>query len=138
MSAVLIDSNVILDAIFVSSPWNAWSSRHLETLARQTRLVINPIIFAEVSVSFPLIEDAEAAMSVAYLEREQISFDAAFLAGKVFLAYRRRGGEKRSPLPDFFIGAHAAVAGYMLLTRDASRYRTYFPRLAIVSPDTHP
>lgn len=138
MSAVLIDSNVILDAIFETSPWSAWSSQHLETLARQTRLVINPIIFAEVSVSFPLIEDAEAAMSVAYLEREQISFDAAFLAGKAFLAYRRRGGEKRSPLPDFFIGAHAAVAGYMLLTRDASRYRTYFPRLAIVAPDTHP
>jgi predicted nucleic acid-binding protein len=138
MSAVLIDSNVILDAILASSPWSAWSSQRLESLARQSRLVINPIIFAEVSVSFPLIEDAEAAMSAAYLEREQISFDAAFLAGKAFLAYRRRGGEKRSPLPDFFIGAHASVAGYMLLTRDAARYRTYFPRLAILAPDTHP
>lgn len=138
MSAVLVDSNVILDAILGSSPWKAWSSERLEACARQARLVINPMIFAEVSVSFPLIEDAEAAMSVNYLEREPISYDAAFLAGKAYLAYRRRGGEKRSPLPDFFIGAHAAVAGYSLLTRDASRYRTYFPRLAVIAPDTHP
>ena len=138
MSGVLIDSSVILDAIFEASPWSPWSSERLAEFARRSRLVINPIIFAEVSVSFPLIEDAEAAMAVAYLEREQVSYDAAFLAGKAYLAYRRRGGERRSPLPDFFIGAHAAVAGYTLLTRDAARYRTYFPRLAVVAPDTHP
>jgi predicted nucleic acid-binding protein len=111
-----------------AAPWNLGASDP----------ACDPIIFAEVSISFALIEDAEAAMSAAYLEREPISFDAAFLAGKAFVTYRRRGGEKRSPLPDFFLGAHAAVAGYMLLTRDASRYRTYFPRLAIVAPDTHP
>jgi hypothetical protein len=135
MKAVVVDSNVILDAIFESPPWSAWSTERLAELSRRTRLVINAIIFAEVSISFPLIEDAEAAMAVAYLEREDISYDAAFLAGKAFLSYRRRGGERRSPLPDFFIGAHAAVAGYALLTRDASRYRTYFPRLTIIAPN---
>ena len=85
-------------------------------------------------MTFPMIEDAEAALAIALLEREPIPFEAAFLAGKVFRDYRRRGGLKRSPLPDFFIGAHAAVAGYRLLTRDGSRYRTYFPRLDVIAP----
>jgi predicted nucleic acid-binding protein len=134
MTPVVVDSNVLLDAILGEAPWADWSIRHLEELASRSRLVINAVIFAEVSVTFPMIEDAEAAMAIALLEREPIPFEAAFLAGKVFRDYRRRGGLKRSPLPDFFIGAHAAVAGYRLLTRDGAQYRTYFPRLDVIAP----
>ena len=92
------------------------------------------MIYAEVSIRYRRIEDLDAALPRDMLEREAIPYEAVFLAGKVYLAYRRRGGTKRSPLPDFFIGAHAAVAGYQLLTRDAARYRTYFPKLTVVAP----
>ena len=103
--------------------------------ADRFRLVINPIIYAEVSIRYSRIEDLEAALPRTLLDREAIPYEAAFLAGKCFLAYRQRGGTKRSPLPDFFIGAHAAVAGYRLLTRDAARYRSYFPRLSLIAPN---
>ena len=103
--------------------------------ADRHRLVINAIIYAEVSVRYSRIEELDAALPKAMFDREPIPFEAAFLAGKSFLAYRRRGGPRRSPLPDFFIGAHAAIAGHRLLTRDATRYRTYFPKLALISPD---
>jgi len=96
--------------------------------------VINPIIFAEVSVRYSRIEDLDAALPRAMFDREPIPYEAAFLAGKCFLAYRQRGGAKRSPFPDFFIGAHAAIAGYRLTTRDALRYRGYFPRLPLIAP----
>src|ERR1700736_911381 len=99
------------------------------------RLVISPIIYAEVAIRYSRIEDLEAALPKAMLDREAIPYEAAFLAGKCFLAYRQRGGTKQSPLPDFFISAHAAVAGYRLLTRDAERYRSYFPRLPLIAPD---
>src|SRR5208282_4974334 len=99
------------------------------------RLVINPVIYAEVSIRYSQIEDLDAVLPKAMFDREAIPYEAAFLAGKSFLAYRRHGGTKRSPLPDFFIGAHAAVAGYRLLTRDAARYRIYFPRLPLITPD---
>lgn len=135
MSSVVVDTNVLLDAIVGDSAWAEWSMRTLAELARKSRLVINPIIFAEVSIGFASIEDVEAAIAVTYLAREPITLDAAFLAGKAFLAYRRRGGMRHSPLPDFFIGAHAAVSGYGLLTRDAARYRTYFPRVRLICPD---
>ena len=107
----------------------------MEKAADRFRLVINPIIYAEVSIRYSRIEDLEAALPKAMLDREAIPYEAAFLAGKCFLVYRRQGGTKRSPLPDFFIGAHAAVAGYRLLTRDAARYRSYFPRLSLIAPD---
>ncbi len=97
-------------------------------------LVINALIYAEVSVGFDAIEDLEAALSPGLYRRESLPYEAAFLAGKVFLQYRRGGGTKRSPLPDFYIGAHAAVAGYRLLTRDPSRYRTYFPTVQLIAP----
>ena len=90
--------------------------------------------YAEVSIRYSRIEDVEAALPKAMFKREPIPYEAAFLAGKSFLAYRRRGGTKRSPLPDFLIGAHAAVAGYQLVTRDPARYRTYFPKLALIAP----
>lgn len=135
MSAVLVDSNVLLDVLTQDARWSPWSTRALSEAADRQRLVINAMVYAEISTHYSRIEDLEAALPTAMLEREPIPFAAAFLAGKCFLAYRRRGGVKQSPLPDFFIGAHAAVAGYTLITRDASRYRTYFPGLPLIAPD---
>ncbi|MCC7046911.1 MAG: type II toxin-antitoxin system VapC family toxin [Alphaproteobacteria bacterium] len=134
MAAVLVDSNVLLDVLTEGREWSDWSSRALQEIADTYRLVINPVIYAEVSIRLSRVEDIEVALPSTMLEREPIPYEAAFLAGKVFVAYRRHGGEKRSPLPDFFIGAHAAVAGHRLLTRDARRYRSYFPRLNIIAP----
>jgi len=135
MTAVLVDANVILDVMTEDARWFAWSSEAIERAADQYRLVINPIVYAEVSVRYSRIEDLDAALPKALFDREPIPYEAAFLAGKAFLAYRRRGGAKSLPLPDFFIGGHAAVAGYSLMTRDAARYRTYFPRLPLIAPD---
>jgi predicted nucleic acid-binding protein len=134
MPAVLVDSNVLLDIMNEDSEWFAWSARAVEHVADNARLVINPVIYSEVSVRYANIEDLDAALPKAMFDREPIPYDAAFLAGKSFLAYRRRGGAKQAPLPDFFIGAHAAIAGYRLLTRDAMRYRTYYPRLHLIAP----
>lgn len=134
--AVLIDSNVLLDVMTEDAHWSTWSTEAIEQTANRSRLVINPIIYAEVSVRFTRIEDLDEAIPKLMFEREPLPYEAAFLAGKAFLAYRRRGGTKSLPLPDFFIGAHAAVTGYALLTRDAARYRTYFPRLTLIAPDS--
>lgn len=134
MTAVLIDSNVLLDVMTEDPQWYAWSAAAVEKAADRFRLVINVVIYAEVSVRYSRIEDLEAALPKSIFVREEIPYEAAFLAGKSFLEYRRRDGAKRSPLPDFFIGAHAAVAGYRLLTRDAVRYRTYFPKLQLIAP----
>jgi predicted nucleic acid-binding protein len=134
MSAVLVDSNVLLDVMSEDSRWSAWSSATLERIADRYRLAINPIIFAEVSMRFSHIEELDAKLPGTLFEKEAIPYEAAFLAGKCFLAYRRRGGARRSPLPDFFIGAHAAVSGYALMTRDAARYRTYFPKVRLIAP----
>ena len=132
---VLVDSNVLLD-IFTKDPqWFDWSASMLSQIADRYRIIINPIIYAEISVGFSKIEDLETALPKALIEREPLPYEASFLAGKVFLSYRRKGGNKTSPLPDFFIGAHAAVSGYRLLTRDTKRYRTYFPKVELISPD---
>ena len=134
MSAVLVDSNILLDVLTKDPAWAAWSSKALADAGETARLVINPVIYAEVSVGFPTIADVDAAFPVALFVREPISFEAAFLAGKAYAVYRRRRGTRTSPLPDFFIGAHAAIAGYRLLTRDPARFRTYFPKLALIAP----
>ncbi len=134
MTAVLVDSNILLDVVTADPVWGDWSRNTLEQTADRSVLVINPLIFAEVSVGFDAIEDLDAALPAQLYRREVLPYEAAFLAGKVFLQYRRGGGTKRSPLPDFYIGAHAAIGGYRLLTRDASRYRTYFPTLELVAP----
>jgi predicted nucleic acid-binding protein len=134
--AVLVDSNVILDVFTEIEPWFSWSSAALAEAASHSRLIINPIIYGEVSVHFTDIADYDDALSASDFAREALPYDAAFLAGKAYLAYRERGGSRRSPLPDFFIGAHALVRGYTLLTRDAPRYRTYFPRLELVAPSS--
>ena len=135
MTAILVDSNVLLDLMTEDARWLDWSARAIEQAADRFRLVINPVIYAEVSVRYSRIEDVDEALSKTSFDREAIPYEAAFLAGKVFVAYRRRGGMKPSLLPDFFIGAHAAVAGYRLITRDATRYRTYFPKLSLIAPE---
>ena len=128
----LVDTNVLLDIITQDPTWLAWSESALRKAAEHSTLAINPIIFAEVSMKFDRIEDADAAL--VDFAREPLTYEAGFLAGKVFLAYRRRGGAKRSPMPDFYVGAHAVIARMELLTRDATRYRTYFPALKIIAP----
>ena len=135
MTATLVDSNVLLDVMTEDPRWFSWSAGAIEEAADSARLVINPIIYAEVSLRYSRIEELDLALPQTLLDREAIPYEAAFLAGKVFLIYRRRGGTKQSTLPDFFIGAHAAVAGYRLMTRDAARYRTYFPKLSLIAPD---
>jgi predicted nucleic acid-binding protein len=131
---VLVDSNVILDIVSEDEEWLDWSGAMLSKFAEEGALVINPVIYAEVSIYFDRIEDVDEALPTDFFRREPVPWEASFLAGKCFLRYRKSGGTRRSPLPDFFIGAHAAVQGYTLLTRDARRYRTYFPRLRVVSP----
>ncbi len=132
---VLVDSNVLIDVALDDPSWGEWSREALDRAASDEVIVVNPIVFAEVSVAFQRIEELEAVLPPAIYRREPLPWEATFLAGKAFLAYRRRGGQGRSPLPDFYVGAHAAVAGHRLLTRDARRYRTYFPRLSLIAPD---
>ncbi|NLX59230.1 MAG: type II toxin-antitoxin system VapC family toxin [Phycisphaerae bacterium] len=135
MSRVLADSNALLDVMSEDERWFAWSSEALERCAEENVLCINPVIYADVSVRFERIEELEAALPADLVERLLIPYEAAFLAGKCLLDYRRRGGVRQSTLPDFFVGAHAAVEGMPLLTRDVGRYRTYFPKLRLICPE---
>lgn len=130
----LVDSNVLLDVLTDDPRWFAWSAQALAEQAERDVLAINPLIYAEVSVGFVRIEDLDAALPAATFHRVALPWEAAFLAGKCFLKYRKRGGARTAPLPDFYIGAHASVSGMTLLTRDATRYRTYFPKLCLVAP----
>ena len=131
---ILVDSNVILDVLTEAPCWFSWSAEALESYAETHIFIINPIIYSEVSVGLDTIEDADMILPSTYFRRLPIPWTAAFIAGKCFLKYRQQGGQKHSPLPDFFIGAHANVLGIPLMTRDDSRYRTYFPELQIISP----
>jgi len=135
-SGTLVDTNVLLDVLTEDPVWLDWSSGALLDAAESGPLWINPVIYAEVSVRFTRIEDLEDALPPEDYRRSQLPWEAAFLAGKAFLRYRRVGGLGRSTLPDFFIGAHAAVADVMLLTRDAGRFRTYFPTVRLITPAT--
>lgn len=134
MAGVLVDSHVLLDVIMEDDEWLDWSSSALDRAAASARLVINPIIYGEVSAGYRRIEELDAAVPASSFERRALPWEAAFLAGKCFVRYKRAGGAKRSPLPDFYIGAHAAVEGLTLLTRDPRRYRVYFPKLPIIAP----
>ncbi|MFC1707509.1 type II toxin-antitoxin system VapC family toxin [Planctomycetota bacterium] len=134
MKPVLVDSNVILDVATEDPDWEAWSTRALQQCAEQAVLVINPLIYAEVSIGFTRVEELEEALPPDLYRRDLLPYESAFLAGKAFVAYRKRGGARTSPLPDFYIGAHAAVAGYRLLTRDVARYRTYYPTVELIAP----
>lgn len=130
----LVDSSVMLDILTEDPTWSQWSEIALARARDEGRLVINPVVYAEVSTGFDSIEDLDDAVPVEDFERTSLPYEAGFLAGKAFLAYRKRGGQRRSPLPDFYIGAHAAVGKYRLLTRDAARYRTYFPSIELIAP----
>jgi len=134
LQPVLVDSNVLLDVISEDPAWFEWSSGQLVREAERSALVINPIIYAEVSVGVAEIELLEELLPPEFYVRAPLPWEAAFLAGKAFLRYRRRGGNRQRPLPDFFIGAHAAVRGLRLLTRDAGRYAIYFPTVELIAP----
>lgn len=130
----LVDSNVLLDVLTDDPSWSSWSADALADAAEIGPVSINPIVYGEVSVRFSHIEEVDDVLPPSDYRRLELPWPAAFLAGKAFIDYRRRGGAKRSPLPDFFIGAHAAVSSMRLLTRDASRYRTYFPTVDLIAP----
>ena len=134
MNATLVDSNVLFDYLNEDEEWNDWSGAMLSEAAHRGAVVINPLIYAELGIRYSRIEDLDEALPAEYFVRAPLPWEAAFLAGKCYERYRRRGGTRRSPLPDFYIGAHAAVTGMTLLTRDARRYRAYFPKLRIVAP----
>lgn len=131
----LVDSNVILDLVTDDPKWGRWSSEALSRAADESALAINPLIFAEVSIGFATVEELEELLPVEEFGRLALPYEAAFLAGKAFLSYRRRGGRRSAPLADFYIGAHAAVDGLRLLTRDPRRYRTYFPTVDLIAPE---
>ena len=134
MTPYLVDSNVIIDVITEDSKFLGWSAQAMAESAQAGVLFINPIVFAEVSTGFNRREDVTEALDALDIEYADLPWDAAFIAGKAFTWYRRDGGIRRSPLPDFYIGAHALVSGMTLLTPDGTRYRSYFPKLKILSP----
>jgi len=130
----LVDTNVLLDVLQDDPRWAEWSQQQLETVSLTDSLAINAVIYSELSMAFERIEDLEAVIAEASLTLEPIPREALFLAGKVFLDYRRRQGAKQGVLPDFYIGAQAAVNGWPILTRDVGRYRSYFPTVRLVAP----
>jgi predicted nucleic acid-binding protein len=134
MDTTLIDSSVLLDIVTPGSDWLEWSSANLALAAERSQLVINPIIYAEVSSRYATIEELDAIFPSDLYRREALPYSAAFLAAKAFLNYRRRGGSRTAPIADFYIGAHAAVARYKILTRDPRRFRRYFPTVELISP----
>jgi predicted nucleic acid-binding protein len=133
---ILVDTNVLLDVVEDDPTWADWSQRQLDAASLRGTICINPVIYAELSMAFARIEEVDAALADGGLEVEEIPREALFLAGKVFLRYRQRSRRavNRNVLPDFFIGAHAAVRGMPILTRDTGRYRTYFPTVELISP----
>jgi len=133
---ILVDTNVILDLVENDPVWADWSQQQLESASLRDDLCINAVIYAELSIAFETIEELEAVLARAELVLQTIPREALFLAGKVFLQYRRRKGTRQSVLSDFFIGAHAAVQGLNLLTRDTRRYATYFPSVLLIGPST--
>jgi predicted nucleic acid-binding protein len=130
----LIDSNILLDVATEDPQWYEWSSSALTTAARTAPLMINPLIYAEVSMNYDTVEELDEVLPERLFRRLPLPYPAGFVAGRAFLSYRSRGGQRRSPLPDFYIGAHAAVDRLTLVTRDARRYRTYFPTVELIAP----
>jgi len=135
---VLVDTNVLIDIAVRDRSWLRWSRRQLENARSQGPVVINQAIYAEFGIRYATPEEVDQVIPPDEIRREGIPWLAAFAASHAFLAYRRRGGRREKPLPDFFIGAHAAIRGYALLTRDTAAYRTYFPQVALICPETHP
>ena len=133
---ILVDTNVILDLLENDPVWADWSQQQLESASLQDTLCINTVIYAELSIAFKTIEELEAVLARGQFRLETIPREALFLAGKAFARYRRQKGVKKGVLPDFFIGAHAAVANLRLLTRDKGRYASYFPTVRLITPQT--
>lgn len=136
--AVLVDTNVLVDVAVRDPKWLNWSRGQLLRLARDEPLVINPIIYSEFSVRYSDRDSVDALLPVSDFHRESLPWSAAFAAGVALRIYRLGGGGRERVLPDFLIGAHAAIRGHKILTRDPKGYRSYFPDLDIISPDTHP
>ena len=134
MSGILVDTNVLVDVITRDPQWESWSRDALDHAVERSVLVVNPIVYGELSVGYRTIEELDAVLPGDLYRREPLPFPAAFLAGKAFEAYRLRGGTRAAPLADFYIGAHAAVANLSVLTRDSGGYRSYFPKLAVLGP----
>ena len=132
---IFVDTNVVIDVSSNDPIWADWSQQQLDSAAQREPLVINDLVYAELSVGYRRAEEVDALLARIGVIVDPISRRALFLAGKAFQSYRRSGGVKTGVLADFFIGAHAAVAGYRLLTRDAARYRSHFPRLSLIAPD---
>lgn len=131
---ILVDTNVLLDLVTDDPDWSEWSLARLEEAALAGPIFINDIVYAETSIRYDRIEDLDAMLGEAMIEIAPTPRSALFLAGKAFRRYRAAGGARTGVLPDFFIGAHAAIEGWPLLTRDAARYRRYFPKVALISP----
>ncbi len=134
MSTVLVDSNVLLDIMTADSDWLPWSQTVLTDALLTGVVAINPLIYAEVSIAYQHSAELDRVLNRLHIQRTNLPWEAAHLAGQAFLKYRRQGGTRTSPLPDFYIGAHAQTAGLSLLTRDIQRYRTYFPKVMLITP----
>jgi predicted nucleic acid-binding protein len=132
---ILVDSNVIIDVLTGDPSWRDWSEAALSDAADNGEVAINPIIYAEIASGFETIRDLDRHLGISLFRRLPLPYGAGFVAGRAFVEYRRRGGVRTTPLPDFYIGAHAAVSGLSLLTRDARRYASYFPKVRLISPD---
>ena len=132
---IFADTNVLVDVVTNNPIWQSWSLQQLEAAALRDRLVIDPVVYAELSIGFAQPGEVDAVLATADISVVEAPRTALFLAGKVFREYRRRGGSRTGVLPDFFIGAHAAVLGAPLITRDARRYRTYFPTIDLIAPE---
>jgi predicted nucleic acid-binding protein len=133
--STLVDSNVLIDVLSEDARWFAWSAEALARAVERSALCINPIIYAEVAVGYASVAAVDRALTEDQFERLALPFAAGYLAGRAFVDYRRRGGARQAPLPDFYIGAHALVENHTLLTRDPARYRTYFPKLKLICPE---
>lgn len=131
---ILVDSNVIIDVMSGDPAWSPWSETALAEAADHGEIAINPIIYAEVSFGFATMDALDAALGFTDFKRLALPYEAGFVAGRAFVEYRRRGGARTSPLPDFYIGAHAAIAGLQVLTRDPRRYQGYFPSIDLIAP----
>ena len=132
---ILVDSNVIIDVLTRDPAWLTWSEAALREAADRDELAINPIIYAEIASGFATMSELDLHLGADAFRRLPLPYEAGFVAGRAFVEYRRRGGVRISPLPDFYIGAHAAVSGLGLLTRGARRYVGYFPKVRLISPD---
>jgi hypothetical protein len=138
MAGILVDTNVIIDAADPAGSWYDWSARQLEKAADTEGVCINPIIYAELAGYIDSPHLMDELLADLLLEKADLPWNAAFAAGRAFVRYRRSGGQKTAPLPDFYIGAHAQASGLALLTRDATRYRSYFPGIRLIAPDCAP